>query len=541
MVFSESYGIFSKFADDQKYTKYLMLLLVILPPLLFITLYILASMTNPTFYIPARIIFSALGPLLTFIFVISFPLWAFQDQLQNKLFRSALLFVSLGGILGVMFALSINSRSIFLILIFDLLGIGGDILFRLTLFVAVLVPLIEEFAKFFPVYLVARLMLINSKGEEQRYINNPRVILYFAIITGAIFNLLETYHYTWSIGNIYMTNNPSVWNGVVLQIIIRSINPLHIAGSILCASTLVLALNNSLKEISPTQSLSLWRGYIFAVILHGLWNAAAINSTTLPHVIIAGIPISWINILLIGVSVSIFAFTLYIIIFWSPRYCETCGLWHKEELHDETIFAFFKTSLKSYIGLRQYKCTNCSARSLESNCNVCNSTKLIRCGNCYNAIPVYENKCWSCKSPIEPIYNDILNVSTKGHNLLIQGLLLILVSIYLPITFYQFYNISRGELSLISDNYLTSGIIFLIFSIALLIIFLLTFDKKYKGIGLILGKFALSILLIQIAVFFFLLGFFGQTITIILATIISGSMLYLIFNNLLTSTELILE
>lgn len=527
MTFSGAIQTKSRVPTFSKVTNKVLLLSVNIGTLVLFLVLLYFSQASSPYVEPARVAFAILGPTLTFLFYISLPLWAFSLEFRTQSFRLGFIFVILGGVIGVMFALSVNTRAILLPII--LLEFGIDPELAGFIFSAVLVPFIEEFAKFFPVYIVGRLTILNEYGKEHRLVNNPLQLLYFGLITGAVFNILETYLYTWNVGYVFQTDDPLIWFATAFQIVLRSLNPLHLLASMLSTLGLLYVLYNSPESsVGSRQNFVGWIGYLAAVILHGLWNGAAVLTDRLPGLIIYDVQISWINILLLISSLIVVFGIILVMMYYSPSFCDNCGLWHDNQLHNNKSNAYLKISLLGQILKGEYRCTTCSKIHYQSTCPQCNSTELYRCEGCYHAVPVYERTCWNCKRELKPIYDDILKVSTPYMNEFSRGVMLVILGSYIPVTLYLIFIIPEFYSNRVySDFVLIQVLLFTIFSSVLLSIYLLASRKRNQALGVLLSRFVISIVLIQLSITFIAFGFLGNFITILLGVVVGGMNVYM--------------
>ncbi|MHA2100404.1 MAG: PrsW family glutamic-type intramembrane protease, partial [Candidatus Kariarchaeaceae archaeon] len=262
------------------FPKRVLLILSIVCALSLFLLYFLSSDTDANSLdrdsmLTARTIFFLIGPLLSFTFYLSLLMFLFYKETYRRTFKIIFEYALIGGIVSILFALTLNTRAILLEFV---LAIQYDQEFGIFVFSAIIAPVIEEIAKAVPVYYLSKGLLTRENSDkEYRLLQNLRTPVLVGSITGAIFNVLETYWYVWNLGYLFDLDSEDRWETVSSQVMIRSLNPLHLFTSAIIGVGVGMTVWSTNRKILLNQDYTTGiQAFLLAVFIHGLWNGSLV-------------------------------------------------------------------------------------------------------------------------------------------------------------------------------------------------------------------------------------------------------------------------
>jgi len=350
--------------------------------------------------------------------------WFFYGYLRVRPFHIPIKLMLLVGYAGVFI--------IFTTLILNLLGdlnvlvgillIGTIVapeLWLTVLTVVVVAPLVEEFTKALPNMLfywskersVSEVSEINL-GERKGLLYSEYRGVFFGIMAGALFTVLETYLYVFiNLPAFGVTDLFQYW----LQVVLRSGAPIHIGGGMLTGYSLGKADRLRTQTNSSFSSLkTFFLFYILAVLLHLSWN----GSSVLFSIIGSGIFIYEIASLgvfvILGIFVYVIGFKLMknsLTIAKGFSSCDRCDLKHPSELatcpHCVQNLAVIKR-LSPEMDLSKF------------------------CESCNEKYPPTDEFCKICGKELSSAEVDVDTVAEKKpHLLTIPTLLMLMLNIFL--------------------------------------------------------------------------------------------------------------
>ncbi|MFV2014941.1 MAG: PrsW family glutamic-type intramembrane protease, partial [Candidatus Heimdallarchaeota archaeon] len=427
----------------------------------------------------ARTILFLIGPLLSFTFYMSLLMFLFYKETYRRTFKIIFEYAIIGGIVSILFALTLNVRAIILALV---LAAEFEAKFSIFVFTAIIVPVIEETAKAVPVYYLSKGLLTRENSDkEYRLLQNMRTPVLVGSITGAIFNVLETYWYVWQLGYLFDLDNENSWQIVSSQIMIRSLNPLHLFTSAITGVGVGLTIWNSNRKILLNQDYKTGiQAFLLAVVIHGLWNGSLILADEDTNTLrLFGIELPIFNVFLLIVTlVGIISLWGYMSNFESVL-CEYCEEWHKPPYTKEDHYNIPKISVPltykilNLIKPRKYKCASCASIVVGVSCSSCNSMKVFNCGNCYATIPAHASECWKCQKSVDVPFGNILAYPDNSASLLSKPLVYILAGFYIPsalttlIILSNFFSVTDEDISAEIDRIMIIFLFLLFLGLAL--------------------------------------------------------------------------
>lgn len=533
--------------DDQSFfpfRKEFLAILAISSLLIFVSLYIFGDSTvdghnidNQT--LQARMIFFLIGPFLSFLFYITLLLFLFFRETYRRTFKIIFEYAMIGGLVSILFALTLNTRAILLAIA---LAVQFDEEFGLFAFAAIIGPMIEEIGKGIPVYYLSKALITRENSEKEfRLLQNIRTPVMIGSLTGAIFNLLETYWYIWNLGYLFELEDKDNWQTVSSQIVLRSLNPLHLFTSAILGLGIGLAIWNTNRKVLLNENYSAGLlGFLIAVLFHGLWNGSLVradeNTETLE---LFGIELPFFNVFLIVVSlVGLILLWSYISNFESET-CQYCDEWHKPPYDPEGHFHLPKISVSlntKIVGAfrpQVYKCNFCKKVVTDKSCTSCNSKKLFTCGNCNATIPAHASTCWMCQKRVEMPFSTILDYPDNSSSTLSKPLVYILAGFYVPSSLAILVILSNSFSTAEEDSsYIDSLMIIFFFLLILgltLIQIIRWLNNEYKyAMGYSLSRTIFSMMIIQFAILFLAVGILLMSLSEFEGSFLFGGFLFIV-------------
>ncbi len=451
-------------------------------------------------FVGARVVFNLLGPLMAFSFVIFISLWLLKIPAFDGQTRDMFLFGLLMAILGIFFALTINTRSSLIAI--SLLGVGVlNLEQAIFLLVAIFAPIIEEFVKIYPALLLS-VHFKEKNGRTVRYISNPQYFLILAIIGGGVFNLLETYLYTWSasLENIEVQEE---WRFLNFQLLLRSVNPLHVASTLISALGIIVAMQSSDNSAMTRNEFKIFFPYFLgAVLLHGLWNGSSIlfSDQTLYY----NLPL--VNWLLIPVSITIWIAIMLRYRRLEITECEVCMQWHLPNFShtvdprlDQGMISLSFTNFDN-----SHVCSNCKNPKPGLDCEHCGATEVFACSNCQYPLPIFGTKCWKCNQTVESVVDELTRLDTPATEKFFKSMYLFISITYVMQLLIDLTRFFSDTCNL--DKLPVQFVLFFVISGALLGGVYLNTSTKYRLWGIAVAKYLFAQVLLLIAMLLIFVG-----------------------------------
>ncbi|MHA2062508.1 MAG: PrsW family glutamic-type intramembrane protease, partial [Candidatus Sifarchaeia archaeon] len=333
-----------------------------------------------TFFFEAYLLaFLVFGPI---VFALA---WFFYGYLRVRPFQIPLklmFLVGYGGVFIIFTTLILNQLGA-LNAIVGILLIGSIVapeLWLTVLTVVLVAPLVEEFTKALPNMLFywskERSVSTVIKGERKGLLYSEYRGLFFGIIAGSLFTVLETYLYVFvNLPAFGITDLFQYW----LQVALRSGAPIHIGGGMLTGYSLGKADRLRINANSSWSSLkTFFPFYILAVLLHLSWNGFSVLFSIIgPDIFIFEIASLGVFVIL-GILVYVIGFKLMknsLNIARDFSSCERCDLQHPSELescpHCLENLALVKR-MSSEMDLSKF-CESCDEKypSKDDICKIC--------------------------------------------------------------------------------------------------------------------------------------------------------------------------
>ena len=369
-----------------------------------------------TFFFEAYLLaFLVFGPI---VFALA---WFFYGYLRVKPFHIPLklmVLVAYGGVFIIFTTLILNQLGALNALVGILLAgiIVAPELWLTVLTVVIVAPLVEEFTKALPNMLFywskERSVSTVIKGERKGLLYSEYRGLFFGIMAGAIFTVLETYLYVFvNLPAFEVTDLFQYW----LQVVLRSGAPIHIGGGMLTGYSLGKTDRLRTKINSSFSSLkTFFTFYILAVLLHLSWNGSSVLfSLVVPDGFVFDIT-SLAVFVILGVLVYVTGFKLMknsLNIAKDFSSCERCDLQHPSELSS---------------------CPHCM-KNLALIKRMSPEMDLSKfCESCNEKYPPTDEFCKKCGQELSSVEGGIdMTAGQKPHLLSISTLLMLMLNIIL--------------------------------------------------------------------------------------------------------------
>jgi RsiW-degrading membrane proteinase PrsW (M82 family) len=384
-------------------------------PLIFVFVF-LGLLFSSFFFLGFLLAFLVFGP-------IAFALaWFFYGYLRVRPFHipiKLMFLVGYGGVFIIFTTLILNQLGALNALV-GILLIGIIIapeLWLTVLTVVIVAPLVEEFTKALPnmLFYWSKERSVSSSdlrlGERKGLLYSEYRGLFFGIMAGAIFTVLETYLYVFiNLPAFGVTDLFQYW----LQVVLRSGAPIHVGGGMLTGYALGKAdrlRKNSNSGLSQFKTFFIF--YALAVLLHLSWNGSSVLfSLIAPGIFIFDI-ISLAVFVILGVLVYIIGFKLMknsLNIARDYSSCERCDLKHPSEL---------------------IECPHClkNLETIERKGPEMDLTKI--CKSCNETYPSSDEFCKKCGQELSSLKGLDTDAERKPHLLTIPTLLMLMMNILL--------------------------------------------------------------------------------------------------------------
>jgi len=382
-------------------------------PIIFLLIFV--GLMAFTFYFEAYLLaFLVFGPI---VFALA---WFFYGYLRLRPFHipiKLMFLVGYGGVFIIFTTLILNQLGA-LNAIVGILLIGIIVapeLWLTVLTVVVVAPLVEEFTKALPNMLFywskERSVSTVIKGERKGLLYSEYRGLFFGIMAGAIFTVLETYLYVFvNLPAFSVTDLFQYW----LQVVLRSGAPIHIGGGMLTGYSLGKADRLRINTNSRFSSLkTFFPFYILAVLLHLSWN----GSSVLFSIIGSGIFIYEIASLgifvILGILVYVIGFKLMknsLTIAKGFSSCDRCDLKYPSELES---------------------CPHC-VKDLEVITRMSPEMDLSKfCESCNEKYPSTDEFCKKCGQELSSVEGFDMVAEKKPQLLTIPTLLMLMLNVLL--------------------------------------------------------------------------------------------------------------
>ncbi len=511
----------------------------------------------------AKFLFIALFPIFAFFLVNLGAIAIATEELKDdQLITRVYLFLFVSGILSTLFALTLNTTTSSIVLVFSLFLNKSEENLKviLLIFFAVVAPLVEEMAKGVPLFILARSMRKEWGENERRLFKTSKLILISAILVGSIFTFLETYLYVFNSVDLSSQSLQEGFGDAFAQIMIRWTFPLHIATTILMGWGVYNTNMSSRNKVPmPKEFLPMGLTFFGAVALHGAWNGSLVmarftDTLTLP-VYGLDFPITTFGVGI--VVIAIIAGSGYI--FWrmEDRVCPVCQNVHSEpfdlDSHYDIEFAVpgrfnfqiqpKKSMAKEFLAeirrnmkrkkrpeiqaRRQYvlekkydkaleiiapQCIICNASLPPSGiCNSCRATPLFACTNCNFPVPVYSQYCWKCKKEITPPYSTVLSALPSFLDMLSMGIMILFVVNFIVITIYMsFALLSLG----FTTALITRLFLYIMIAVSMVIVVQWYLSRDKRGLAVAYNRILFALVTVDtglMAIFFYGLALFTAT------------------------------
>ncbi len=458
-----------------------------------------------------------IGPLITFIFYLSIFIVIFYEQTKRVEFKNLFEYVSVAAIGGIVLAITLNTRSITVIL--STLQNIIPLEYNYILAIGIVGPIIEETAKSLPIYIMMR-GLITQPGydHETRIYKNGSQPIFMGLLSGLIFNLLESYWYIVNSGYLYDLNTLDSYLLIVQQLVLRSLNPLHFVSTSVIGYGIALILWNSRNNyIDMRQIFSGIVYYFIAIILHGIWNSTAVygafHQIKTFKLFIVEIPL--INILYLFIYYVILIYILYVGSQLDDTLCPVCNNWHAPPYDNHEIIvtpqiSLYNRFLYKVFPQRQIKrCNLCKQPYVGDRCEnpSCKATRTFVCTTCNSPVPAYATECWNCKSKLDPPFNHIFEFRQEMTDKISLSVIYIMAGFYVPTTITLLIMASHIRNS-INDFDKAGGIIAVlaILSLVFIISIVWSLGDRRKAMGISIARNMLSMYLIEFALLLFYFG-----------------------------------
>ncbi len=390
-----------------------------------------------------------------------------------------------------------------------------------------LVPTVEEFCKFFPIFFLFRnyIRIKDNAGHSvYKFIISKRQLLIYSIVIGAFFDLFKHFQ-TYS-----MISDSKFF---VNFIFLRSISPIMAVTSLifsLGANYILFNYRDAERDQKTNKNKWLYIGGFFIIVsimIHSLWNYADVSFS--PN-----------SELIFEVVISLLFLIFCFILIKKPVICSKCKLEHAfglcpSELSDNMLYNKILSHKQVYsndyaIASNFILCPNCGLQTFDGQvCYSCGSWPKIQCSNCNQVVSVFANRCWSCGMPIPSLFDkmhssspsfyaslavgvsrligtgilisviiSIINLDNSPMELGFEILLLIIFIVFSTTIFWYFLE-KRRMTSIFISIIVTSSIFFVvviqsIFFAVLSLISIFNFTKLLFGIAVLVSSLSLLFL-----------------------------------------------
>ena len=467
-----------------------------------------------------RLITFVIGPILTFITLFSVLNFLFIEESYRPTFRIILEFSIIGGLISILMALTLNTRA-FLIEIAVALTVNQDV--GAFIGPAIFAPLIEELAKCLPIYFLSRgLMTRPNEDKEYRVFQNIKTPVYVGAITGMMFNCLETFWYIWNTGYLFDVSNNEAWRSILLQIVLRSTNLLHIFNACVIGVGIGFSLYHSPNKVLRGREYSYAiYGYLMAFGMHALWNGSLVLQTdSTPSIDIFGESLPIVNVILVLITFfGLFSLWIYLRNY-SAGLCTYCGEWHVPPYDEEIHYQFTGITPGLYSRIKNslfrkrtlYTCPTCRNVIGSSRCSNCQNSTSFNCSHCSSPIPAHATACWNCGLKCEPPFVDITLFPETDSSIIVKPVIYILAGFYLPASIAILIIISRSisdtsnQIIKVNDQIMVIYLFLFLIGLAFLRIVRWLNNPFSYSMGHSLARTIFSMLIFQFAMLFIALG-----------------------------------
>ncbi|MHA1685893.1 MAG: hypothetical protein ACTSYD_05705 [Candidatus Heimdallarchaeaceae archaeon] len=318
------------------------------------------------------------------------------------------------GLLTAYFAVIIENKAFSLLTFIDSvinnIGVKANLTVLQDYFYAVVIPIIEELTKIFPVIILFGNYIRIPQNREPfhtRLLPSQRIVVLYGGVFGAWFDLFE---------QIMIFSNTTT-DSYSFLLFHRTIFPLHTTTSMLAAFGLsVFFVNRQRKKSKDNEKTSIKANIryvllslflIASIAYHSLWNFFVIANFNQDFLLTLGYG-SY--------------FLLFVILIWAliqkPGYCSICHTEHKDRENCPDVIEDFKFieneskkargTYRSYSSSNRYLCPSCSLLQFNGEyCEHCWSFPKLECNNCNQLVPVFSRICWSCGAEQDTLYEKI--------------------------------------------------------------------------------------------------------------------------------------
>jgi len=366
-------------------------------------------------------------------------------------------------------------------------------------FYTIVIPLIEEIAKIFPVIMLlgnyARLSH-NKFNYETRLVPSLRMAVFLGGFFGAWFDLIEQ----------FLSYSTLPTNFVTRSLLFgRTVYPLH------SVSSMIVALGIGIIFIGRSYPRKV-RILVFSVFLflgtsfHGLVNYYSVVNENLTALSIMNYS-----------SYVLYIFFALILLIKIPKYCLYC---FTEHLSSECPVLSEKSGklakvLKSkpkypYLykeSEKEFLCSNCFTRNYNSEyCDLCWSFPKLQCNNCNQLVPAFARNCWSCGREVTTLYDKMNSSSPPLYVSFSVGFTRVIFMGILISLFFIFMDIQS------SVSFLGYVVFIVAILLALLITFVWFFSTKNRVQSMLSSIIVTSIVVLALIVSSLYMGVFALSL-----------------------------
>jgi len=491
------------------------------------------------YYLQVYFIYSQYFPIISIIAIFTgFFIWvtsAFAmfsitgTKIEKTLVKKIFSLLLVLGVLTAYLAIVIENKFLSLVTVLvespAFFGVATDLTFTQlvnVIFYVYVVPVLEEFAKIFPILLLIgnfSKIRTNDHNVVTSLTPSHRTIVLFAGFFGAWFDLFEQL-LSFSLNSDTM--------GLITN---RSIYPLH------SVTTMITAFGVGWIYVNRKNMHKLVKFVVFIIsltlssIFHGYWNS---NFWLVDDEIVR-----LRNLDILGyVSYGLFAFFLLWILLKIPRICTKCFTEHsKSEECGLPKSSFRKISFKLNRSkdikaihdesVELMRCPECQVILYNGEyCLNCWSFPKLQCENCNQVIPAFSRNCWACGAEVPTLINKMSSSSPPVYVNAAVGLTRILGFGLVIISIFIFVNASN-TLDFLGEAIFILGVII---SIGIAVFWHKQENNRVKSILVSLNVSAIIALIVTIMVVYMAVValFFLTTITQIILGILALLVLILV-------------
>ena len=404
------------------------------------------------YYLQVYFIYSRYFPIILIIAIFTgFGLWvtsAFAmfsitgTMVEKKLIRRIFPLLLILGILTAYLAMVIENKFLSLVTLIVnsplFFGVESNLVYTQlinVIFYVYVVPILEEFAKIFPVLvLMGNFVKLSSKDRNIVTSLTPshRSIVLFGAFFGAWFDLFE------------QLLSYSITSDAIVLITNRSVYPLHSVTTMITAFGLGWIFVHRKRMHKIVKIIFFIISLTLSSVFHGLWNSNF------------WIVESPVNLQILGyVSYGLFAFFLLWILLKVPKLCPKCYSEHSSVQCDvlETSFYELNTKFLKNKDIKEIydetaelmRCSECQVIAYNGEfCLNCWSFPKLQCENCNQVIPAFSRNCWACGVEVPSLIDKMSSSSPPIYVNIAVGITRIIGMGLFVISIFVFVNASNS-------------------------------------------------------------------------------------------------